>query len=91
MFVGVSNLVNLHRFTHKREMEKQQTGGGKKLFCEYCKKYFMSPSKLEIHIRTHTGEKSLTCETCFRQFSEAGSLRRHQLTHTGEKLSLIHI
>ena len=72
-------------WTGKREMEEQQnveTGGSKKLLCQYCKKYFMSPSKFEIHIiKTRPQEKSFRCETFLRKFSQGSNLR----THTGEK------
>ena len=46
--------------TYDRKMDKQhtvKTSRSRKLVCEYCKKYCLTLSESQKHIRTHTGEK----------------------------------
>ena len=54
--------------------------------CTMCVKSFLSPSKLAIHMLTHTGEKLHKCAQCNKSFSQAAHLKTHLLAHTGVKL-----
>lgn len=56
--------------------------------CTYddCNKSFPSPSKLTVHIRTHTGEKPYICDAtdCDAAFAESSKLTLQRLIHTVE-------
>lgn len=53
-------------------------------FCPFegCNRYFEKPSKLKIHIRSHTGDRPFTCtaEGCTKAFTRADHLKRHIIT-----------
>ena len=68
------------------ETEHQEGGGRNHNICPYCQKSFQSPSKLELHIKSHTKTKPFGCEFCTQTFSRNGSLKRHiNGVHNGEK------
>ena len=52
-----------------------------------CGKVFVKPSRLKLHVRSHTGEKPYAChwDECDFRTSRAGDLKAHTRTHTGEK------
>ena len=54
--------------------------------CQVCHRVFQAPSKLKIHIRTHSGEKSFSCSVCNKTFSISWNLKSLERTHNGEKL-----
>jgi uncharacterized Zn-finger protein len=42
--------------------------------CPHCHKKCPVPSKLEIHVRSHTGEKPFQCDNCGKRFSDRSNL-----------------
>ena len=53
--------------------------------CKTCQKCFISKSKLDRHIRTHTGEKSYECSKCGRRFRGKDQLQKHEAIHDDER------
>ena len=53
--------------------------------CDVCGKMFLSPSKLAVHMRTHTNERPYECDVCEKRFTQSGSLKAHMRIHTNEK------
>ncbi|KAF5393200.1 hypothetical protein D9757_000530 [Collybiopsis confluens] len=55
--------------------------------CSYCRKGFLRPSALKIHLISHTGEKDYVCpeESCGRRFGVRSNMLRHiRLVHQGQ-------
>ena len=53
--------------------------------CDVCGKVFVSPSLLDIHMRTHTNEKPYECDVCDKAFCTSGNLQTHMRIHTNER------
>ena len=53
--------------------------------CDVCGKMFLSPSKLAVHMRTHTNERPYECDVCEKRFTQYGHLQNHMRIHTNEK------
>ena len=51
-------------------------------FCSYpgCGKGFTAPSKLELHIPSHTGEKNHQCTVCGNRYPRNKSLDKHMIS-----------
>jgi uncharacterized Zn-finger protein len=52
--------------------------------CIFCKKSYISASKLMYHIRVHSGDKPFGCSVCAKTFASVRNLKKHRKTH-GEK------
>ena len=48
--------------------------------CDVCEKVFGCPSKLAVHMRTHTNEKPYECDVCEKRFRHSISLKHHMRT-----------
>lgn len=64
---------------------RAENDNNKKLACEICRKMFLRPSALKVHMRIHNGEKPFKCIHCPQAFSQSGNLTVHLRMHTGEK------
>lgn len=45
--------------------------------CQFCGKWFATPSKVVRHERTHTGERPYLCSHCPHSFNQREILKRH--------------
>ncbi|XP_071528427.1 uncharacterized protein [Panulirus ornatus] len=58
--------------------EYQQLLDGRKQYaCQFCGKWFATPSKVIRHERTHTGERPYECPHCPLSFNQREILKRH--------------
>lgn len=58
--------------------------------CNQCGKAFVTPSKLQRHVLSHSGIRPFHCRLCGRHFSQAANLKTHiRNTHTDEDPSVI--
>ncbi|VDM95863.1 unnamed protein product [Thelazia callipaeda] len=54
--------------------------------CKECGLLLKHPSKIQVHMRTHTGERPFKCTFCAMRFATANPLKLHlRRVHTGEK------
>ena len=72
--------VPLARTANKAKQDKCQ-----KLVCEICRKTFLRPSALKVHMRIHSGDRPFKCPHCPRTFTQSGNLTVHLRKHSGEK------
>ena len=79
---GISPLATVQSSKKRKKTEKEKE---KKLTCGICKKTFLRPSAIKVHMRIHNGEKPFQCSYCPRSFSQSGNLTVHMRMHTGEK------
>src|SRR5277367_1632046 len=63
------------------EENERSTGEGRpskkrerKYACDTCGKWFLLPSHLKIHDRSHTGDKPFECRECGKRFSQKSDL-----------------
>jgi KRAB domain-containing zinc finger protein len=56
--------------------------------CPYCKKTFIAPCKLEVHIRGHLDERPYVCDRCQATFRCNDDLRKHLTIHADYKVRL---
>ncbi|XP_078345434.1 uncharacterized protein LOC144630951 [Oculina patagonica] len=82
MFPYVSSSTSME---HPLQSNRAENENKKKLTCEICKKMFLRPSALKVHMRIHNGEKPFKCTQCPQAFSQSGNLTVHLRMHTGEK------
>ena len=89
--VRISDVVGGQVENEKQEKKELTSLGGKGAKrkrtneCDVSGKKCDYPSKLVIHMRTHTGGKPFECDLCEKSFTKAGNLKSHMRTHTGEK------
>lgn len=81
---SVSSLTTTAPSTKKGKGQSEQNKE-KKLTCGICKKTFLRPSAIRVHMRIHNGEKPFKCIYCPRSFSQSGNLTVHLRMHTGER------
>ena len=65
--------------------EPEKIAKAKKIVCPECKRSFLYPSQLKIHMTVHTGKKPYRCTECGQDFSQKRYLTVHIRKHTGEK------
>jgi len=53
--------------------------------CQECGLILKHPSRIKIHMRSHTGEKPFQCHICHQRFITISTLRVHQKRHYGER------
>ncbi|XP_077547872.1 uncharacterized protein LOC144160149 [Haemaphysalis longicornis] len=58
---------------------------GRLLQCHQCSYRAPYPSRLKMHVRTHTGERPHHCSHCGEAFVRKSHLVNHLRTHTGER------
>lgn len=80
---GVPSMVPTLPFT--RATNKPEKDKCKKFACEICKKMFLRPSALKVHMRIHNGVKPFQCTQCPRTFTQSGNLTVHLRKHSGER------
>ena len=68
-----------------RTAKKAEQDTCKKLACEICRKTFLRPSALKVHMRIHSGDRPFKCPHCPRTFTQSGNLTVHLRKHSGEK------
>ena len=54
--------------------------------CKLCHKIFRHPSRMKLHMISHSGERPHICEACGKSFKEKIKLRTHMHSHDGKKL-----
>jgi hypothetical protein len=67
-------------------------GGGqtRRHACNQCGKAFVTPSKLQRHVLSHSGIRPFHCQLCGRHFSQAANLKTHiRNTHPDEDPAVI--
>ncbi|XP_069994809.1 zinc finger protein 768 [Penaeus vannamei] len=62
--------VSGHEYQHLRD-------GRRAYACQFCGKWFATPSKVLRHERTHTGERPYDCSHCPLSFNQREILKRH--------------
>ena len=75
-------------YVEQNEIRKEMTTATKKAAkrkrgqheCDVCEKVFDRPSKLAVHMRTHTNEKPYKCEVCEKRYRSASGLKYHMRT-----------
>ena len=69
-------------------MEQDEQTAGLPYMCTICRKTFKTPSKMVIHMRSHSGEKPYTCNICEKGFTVQSSLTTLMRTQWRETLFL---
>ena len=75
---------------HPPQIKSAGGGPSRRHACHQCGKAFVTPSKLQRHVLSHSGIRPFHCPLCGRNFSQSANLKTHiRNTHSEEDPSVI--